>query len=55
VDRTEYLLPKFTAEVLVLLDRSGSMAGKLGASTKWDDAAAVVKSTVSSTSKSPGG
>jgi hypothetical protein len=44
----EYILPKFTAEVLVLLDRSGSMGGKLaGTSTKWDDAAAVVKATTS--------
>ena len=34
----------------MLLDRSGSMAGMLGASTKWDDAAAVVKSTVANTS-----
>jgi hypothetical protein len=43
----EYLLPRFTAEVLVLLDRSGSMGGKLGGtSTKWDEAAAVVKATV---------
>jgi hypothetical protein len=43
----EYLLPKFTAEVLMLLDRSGSMGAKFGAtSTKWDDAAAVVKATV---------
>jgi hypothetical protein len=43
----EYVLPKFTAEVLVLLDRSGSMGGTLGGtSTKWDDAAAVVKDTV---------
>ena len=46
----EYLLPRFTAEVLVLLDRSGSMAGMLGASTKWDDAAGVVKATVTSSS-----
>jgi hypothetical protein len=46
----EYQLPKFTAEVLVLLDRSGSMAGMLGNSTKWDDAAAVVKATVTNSS-----
>ena len=42
----EYTLPKFKAEVLVLLDRSGSMTGKLGASTKWEDAAKVVKAAV---------
>jgi hypothetical protein len=42
----EYILPRFEAEVLVLLDRSGSMAGKLGASTKWQDAAKVVKAAV---------
>lgn len=40
------MLPRFKAEVLVLLDRSGSMTGKLGASTKWRDAADVVKAAV---------
>ena len=43
----EYILPKFTADVLVLLDRSGSMGARSGArSTKWNDAATAVKATV---------
>jgi hypothetical protein len=42
----QYALPKFTADVLVVLDRSGSMAENLGAGTKWQAASSVVKDTV---------
>jgi hypothetical protein len=50
----EYVLPRFTADVVVVLDRSGSMGersgGGAGAATKWDDAAAAVKATVAGSS-----
>jgi hypothetical protein len=50
----EYVLPRFTADVLVVLDRSGSMGersgGGGGGATKWDDAAAAVKATVAGSS-----
>ena len=44
----EYILPKFTADVLVVLDRSGSMGDRVGAgtATKWTDTSAAVKATV---------
>jgi hypothetical protein len=49
----EYVLPKFTADALVVLDRSGSMSDRLGtgtgAATKWAEAAAAVKATVAGT------
>jgi von Willebrand factor type A domain len=50
----EYVLPKFTADVLVLLDHSGSMGQRpgtgAGGATKWEDAAAAVKATVAESS-----
>ncbi len=50
----EYILPRFTADVLVVLDRSGSMGerarGGGGGPTKWDDTAAAVKATVAGSS-----
>jgi hypothetical protein len=50
----EYVLPRFTADVVVLLDHSGSMDQRAGSggggATKWEDAAAAVKATVAGSS-----
>jgi hypothetical protein len=50
----EYVLPKFTADVVVLLDHSGSMGQRAGTggggATRWEDASAAVKATVAGSS-----